>query len=182
MVTHDAPYHGWQPDYPDRIAVLRKLYATLPTLECKGLCSSSCQTRIDMSLAERARIEAIRGKPIPEWMRDERGLPCPLLHNHRCSVYSVRPMVCRIWGTAAHPKFRCPHGCQPDRWLTDVDVITLLMDSYEAGGQPSGLIRVEDVRQLIQRPEVAALLARLLAGDESVFPELSAVLDPLLDE
>lgn len=66
------PDQGWQPDYPQRLTQLRELYATLPKLDCKGLCSASCTTMIDMSLAERARIERVIGEQLPDWMRKQR--------------------------------------------------------------------------------------------------------------
>jgi Fe-S-cluster containining protein len=35
-----------------------------------------------------------------------------------CSIYSLRPMVCRLWGLVDHPFMRCLHGCVPERWVT----------------------------------------------------------------
>lgn len=34
----------------------------------------------------------------------------------KCTVYTVRPFICRLWGTT--PTLRCPEGCEPERWLT----------------------------------------------------------------
>ena len=44
---------------------------------------------------------------------------CPYLDlgTKRCTVHSVRPMICRLWGVSENMK--CPHGCKPEpRYLT----------------------------------------------------------------
>lgn len=62
-----------------------------------------------------------------EWKRVKRakgGTPrmrdpmrCPMLsHAGACTVYTVRPYICRLWG--ATKTLRCPEGCEPERWLT----------------------------------------------------------------
>lgn len=162
--AHPAPQ---QPTLREAILALRKLYASLPTLTCKGLCAHSCVTVIDMSHVERDRIERLIDQRLPETMRTTKGAPCPLLtpDGTRCGVHRVRPMICRMWGMSRNPEFRCPHGCEPDRWLTDVDVITLLMDSYEAGGPPGEGLSITEIRPLLQDPAIASLITRRIAGN-----------------
>lgn len=42
---------------------------------------------------------------------------CPFLENGRCTIYSERPAICRLWG--ASEALRCPYGCKPEEgWLT----------------------------------------------------------------
>ncbi len=106
-------------EYPvSRDAELDALYAELPALDCLGLCHGSCGP-ILMSPAESARL-AEHGTVIPlSWS-------CPALTMlRRCSVYEVRPLICRIW--ASVESMACPHGCRPDRWLTDVQARDLLV-------------------------------------------------------
>lgn len=44
-------------------------------------------------------------------------MTCPMLSpTGKCTVYTVRPFICRLWG--ATPTLQCPHGCKPERWLT----------------------------------------------------------------
>jgi Fe-S-cluster containining protein len=43
-------------------------------------------------------------------------LTCPLLQNARCSVYLIRPMICRLWGLVE--TMPCLWGCVPERYLT----------------------------------------------------------------
>lgn len=50
---------------------------------------------------------------------------CPsLTASGRCAVYSVRPMICRVWGLVR--EMACPWGCVPDRWLSGREVQRLL--------------------------------------------------------
>src|SRR2546429_6087610 len=35
-----------------------------------------------------------------------------MLRNGRCTVYEVRPMICRLWGMVEG--MQCPHGCVPE--------------------------------------------------------------------
>jgi hypothetical protein len=41
---------------------------------------------------------------------------CPLLRQGRCTVYAVRPLICRLWGVVE--SMPCPWGCRPERFLT----------------------------------------------------------------
>jgi Fe-S-cluster containining protein len=46
-----------------------------------------------------------------------RGGICPYLEDERCSVYEVRPLICRLWGVV--DSMPCLWGCQPEpRYLT----------------------------------------------------------------
>lgn len=90
---------------------LDRLYAELPTLNCQGKCAESCGP-IFMSRVEWERIiEAVGYEPVGQ---DD--LTCPLLtEDGRCSVYEIRPTICRLWGMVdAMP---CVFGCKPSRVL-----------------------------------------------------------------
>lgn len=63
--------------------------------------------------------------------RKAEGLDCPLLENERCSVYEVRPMICRLWGLVE--SMPCPWGCKPDRYLTHEEGLVLLDRVANAG-------------------------------------------------
>lgn len=99
-----------QPGDKLRRAELEALYAELPTIACQGKCAESCgpvpMGRIEWQSVCRAGGERKGGDD----------LICPYLENERCSVYSVRPFLCRLWGVVeAMP---CPWGCKPERMLT----------------------------------------------------------------
>lgn len=88
------------------------LYETLPKLDCKGLCQVCCGP-IAMTPAEFRRIVELTGI---EPTVDSDGV-CSLLKAGQCSVYEIRPTICRLWGVLETMK--CPHGCTPTpRFLT----------------------------------------------------------------
>lgn len=82
------------------------------------------------------------------------GYRCPALTEQgRCSVYEVRPMVCRTWGTnAAQP---CPHDCEINgEPLTPVQMLELINESLVVGGHPKyGPAELQQLRAAIADPE-----------------------------
>ena len=87
------------------VAALDRTYASLPVLDCKGLCQDSCTGPIPVSHPERNRVMKAGGQlPVARKL-------CDNLVEGACSVYRVRPLICRLWGTVEN--MACPHGCVP---------------------------------------------------------------------
>src|SRR5262245_17499782 len=86
-------------------------YAKIPKVACKGLCVGCCAPVGDcMTDFERDRItKAAKKRPNGKEDRDKMK-PCNMLIDGRCSVYAIRPAICRIWGV--DKKMPCPHGCE----------------------------------------------------------------------
>jgi hypothetical protein len=100
-------------------ATLRAVYSQLPKLECKGLCLEFCGP-VPTSPAERARIHKAAGRKLIT----EAEAVCPYLSEEgRCTIYAIRPLMCRIWGMAEG--MECPHGCKPDRPLPREEALKL---------------------------------------------------------
>ena len=92
---------------------LDALYAEMPTLDCQGKCAESCGP-ILMSRVEWGRIiEQVGTEPRAT------SLDCPMLDGERCSVYAIRPTICRLWGMVE--SMPCPWGCEPSRLLSDAE-------------------------------------------------------------
>jgi Fe-S-cluster containining protein len=109
---------------------LDALYAELPRIDCVGLCRDTCGP-IDMSRAERQRI-ARAGVDIPAGSLIT--YDCPALTMlGQCSVYKIRPLICRIWGLTK--RLHCNYGCRPSRWLTEPEAYTLIARAYDISGQ-----------------------------------------------
>lgn len=160
-----------EPDFPERVKQLRALYDTLPKLKCKGLCANGCRTRIDMSATEWSRLNIL--VEAPTWMRRVEGRVCPVLQRGKhCGAYGVRPMICRLWGLTQNPGLRCHHGCEPERWLTDVEALEFLFRSFEIGGAPDGVGPgdLDKAREMMRDPGVASTLALFLAGQSDRRP------------
>src|ERR1035437_9443162 len=100
---------------------LEEVYAGIPKIpDCTGACVDSCGPII-MFKGEWDRVKrSARRTP-----RAKQGaIVCPLLSSTGgCTVYSVRPFICPLWGTT--PQLACPQGCQPERWLTTAEVKVL---------------------------------------------------------
>lgn len=103
------------------VSQLDQLYATLPQIKCKKKCQNVCGL-IEMSSLEYQRIINRTGRE----MDYGNELTCPLLDRGKglCKVHDIRPIICRLWGLIDDPRMRCPHGCQPERWLTTTDAQT----------------------------------------------------------
>ena len=157
----------------EAIEHLEALYASLPALVCRGLCAHSCSRHVDASTAERTRIAAAGvdlDAPTPDGA-------CPALSRAMvatgiCTVHPIRPMVCRLWGTAA--SMPCPHGCTPDGGLLDdATAIGMLAASLEIGGHRDAGLR-ELLAACMADPEAGALMSARLRGHRAVEPALAA--------
>lgn len=127
------------------IAKLRALWASIPGVQCKGLCVDEC-THVPIAPIEAyyliekydAKIQPSRHAG-PEVMIPTLGADhtrCQFLTvDDRCSIYDDRPQVCRQYG---HPvlTLACKHGCTQDRPLTFLESTMLTaaaMDMLEPG-------------------------------------------------
>jgi Fe-S-cluster containining protein len=139
-------------------ARLDALYAQLPALDCTGDCWVSCGP-IDMTWREQARIrehgvKIPRADPLASIEAALAGRDaefCPALtRQHRCAVYDVRPLICRLWGLTE--SMRCPFGCQPrPRRLTDAEANALLTESMAIGGhEVTGTRSFDEIMQAAQ--------------------------------
>lgn len=103
-------------------------YALVPKIECKGLCWQQC-TITAANADERTRMTAAGG----EGRKSRRDpLRCRYLsRNNRCTVYAVRPLLCRLYGVSVG--LECPHGCKPERLLTREEASRLIRALYPQG-------------------------------------------------
>jgi len=96
-------------------------------VDCKGLCSDSCGP-VPASSLERRLIAQRRGP-----LGSQGNLCCSmLLPNGMCGVYSIRPLICRVWGAAEG--LPCTHGCKPERVLTVDEVKELVAEVNALSG------------------------------------------------
>jgi hypothetical protein len=108
---------------------LRELWAKIPPVkDCKGLCANSCGP-IECSSEERRLIEERTGRPLEA---RPPGLTCSMLKNGRCTVYSIRPVICRLWG--AVESMPCPQGCRPERMLSDREGLEIMVAAMRLAG------------------------------------------------
>jgi Fe-S-cluster containining protein len=151
---------------PRRVAAkLDALYAQLPQLDCQGLCADSCGP-IPAGRSEGERMERVSGRrleaPPVRTVIDgtmEVCHECSMMDDGRCSVYAIRPMICRLWGIAEN--LACPYGCIPDGGhLTTAEGYAFLTEAFELAGWPPGWEDVarHELVELAKQPEARRLL------------------------
>jgi Fe-S-cluster containining protein len=97
---------------------------SLPRLDCQRKCQASCGP-IRATQREREHILRTHGRMLGV---DHTGRRCRLLTEAGdCAVYADRPMICRLFGMVK--SMRCPHGCEPTRWLTDEEGFAYLAEA-----------------------------------------------------
>jgi len=89
-------------------AKVETIWNRIPNVKCKGLCGQSCGP-IMMSDVEEAIIRDKLGF-LPDFL--PLSLTCPMYELGGCSIYKIRPAICRLYGCVS--QMCCPHGCQPD--------------------------------------------------------------------
>ena len=124
-----------------RLAEIDQLLESVPKFECKAGCADCCGL-IAVSKLELKRIVARTGIK-PEMLKTSFRLKqlkktgcldCPLLDSqNKCSVYDIRPAICRVYGASDHVRLQCPHGLKPEKPLT-VEETNSLMDRVMALG------------------------------------------------
>lgn len=145
-----------RPTVDEAYASIDELYAGLPPLECKGLCADSC-TVIDASELERRRLRERGielGPPSDRWTLERlKGLiaagrtpRCPALSPlGTCSVYEIRPLICRVFGMVLDPRtgegMMCEHGCIPDGTITPAQLFRAILQLDELSKQVTGISR-----------------------------------------
>lgn len=164
---------------PTRLnARLDALYEKLPRLDCQGLCSDSCGP-IEMSVAERQRIERTGVKMIPyDQMMATSCWVCPALSPlGLCTVYEIRPMLCRLWGIVE--SMPCPYDCVPEGGhLSDKVGFGLLAESLQVGGAPPGRAGIDRkiVEAIFENPQVRDSFREFVTeGMEAERGRLSAI-------
>jgi uncharacterized protein len=159
--------------YHAAVAALEALYATLPTIACKGLCAIACGPIVLTDVEARRLQVTTHRKPrtIPVTAIDAAGNTMRercvyLTPTDRCSAYAVRPLICRAWGLVK--MLSCMHGCGPDRWISTLDLARLGQAVERIGGGrvlrtiPEGLGHEADAKtwEMLEPRRSAAAIER----------------------
>lgn len=133
-------------------AALKAIYDRIPEIpDCDGRCWTSCGA-IDMSDRERQRIRqaGYRITPVNLARAMEETFYCEALtSDRRCAVYTMRPLVCRLWGAAEG--LRCPYGCVPaGGYLKDDDAYRMIVEAARVGGHAVMLPDTPALRAVMQ--------------------------------
>lgn len=122
----------------EAVQQIEAVYARLPQIACRGLCHGSCGPIVMQKLEMERMIQSVGFVPA------QKSVHCPMLTPAgRCMAYQERPMICRLWGLTK--KMRCPFGCQPTRWLTDIESGAFLREIERVAGAVTGFDGALDV-------------------------------------
>lgn len=179
------------------VAALEEIYGGLPSIDCQGYCFNSCGP-ISMSSVERERIRQEHGVEIQHfttdrsqaWAADRRelngeSLLCNALDTfHRCSVYDVRPFICRVWGVG-RGELACPNGCtMTGRRLKYGEIMRLLWRTFRIGGLDDGMNEtdmIDGAEEVMADPEVETLLIRYTNGERHLQAEIQQAMNRAMD-
>lgn len=99
------------------------VWADVPEIACKGLCQDSCgpigasPVEIRLLRDRGIELENVVDALFNVAIAKQEPQDCPALVDGQCSVYEVRPTICRLWGVAE--EMPCPYGCVPEGGLID---------------------------------------------------------------
>jgi Fe-S-cluster containining protein len=95
---------------------IEDIYNLLPDVGCPGGCVECCR---NFGVPSRTKVEDER---IREYLRTHgmelkqaMGITCPYVSEKGCTIYPVRPLTCRLYGTS--PNYLCKMGVRPLRLL-----------------------------------------------------------------
>lgn len=124
-----------------KLAKIDALLSAIPTFKCKEGCSDCCGP-VQLSRLEYMRCIQASGRTaehVKEQMQKDlqQGIyACPLLDTvtRKCSVYTVRPAICRLFGVVKG-ELLCPHGYAPESHslLSDEQAQKILRKVEELG-------------------------------------------------
>ena len=104
---------------------IEDLYGLIPDFQCTEGCHACCQ---DFGVPSRTPVE---DKRIKTFLKENsiqlgkaRGNTCPYLVETGCSIYPVRPFICRLYGTS--PSYRCKMDVYPLRLLHEDEEAEIL--------------------------------------------------------
>lgn len=123
-----------------KLKLIDAQYAKIPTFKCVDGCTACCGPIVTSRL-EYKRMLSAAGRTekdvSQEALRNIKNgcCDCPFIDKakQRCSIYEVRPAICRLFGAVDHETLKCPYGARPDVLLTDVESGQILKTISELG-------------------------------------------------
>lgn len=96
---------------PQRLRI-EDLYSLIPALECPDGCIACCRrfgvpSQTPVETVHINRFLQSRGRK----RKQARGTTCPYVSSKGCTIYPVRPFICRLYGVS--PNYPCREGVRP---------------------------------------------------------------------
>lgn len=114
---------------------MKRLWRTVPHVQCKGLCQAAC-TNVPLPPIEAYYlIQKHNATIVPAGHGSDLRMimptlgvngPCQFLKAGKCSIYEDRPLVCREYGHDVLT-LQCEHGCTASVPLTEELALSLMV-------------------------------------------------------
>jgi len=128
---------------------LERVYRQIPKSKCKPTCGKCCGI-LYPSMAELRNIQEwcqIHNKPYRDFTMVV-GEDCPYLSIEKnCSIYPVRPFLCRILGVSEDKRLQCPN-CVPEKILNVTNSHYLYTQIY--GGRKERRRDLKHIKELVR--------------------------------
>jgi hypothetical protein len=122
----------------ERLVQLDRAYVSIPPVPCRPGCSDCCgpimMTRLEWDRIAQRIGHAPEGDTHAMLAVAHATGDCSLLVDGRCSVYDIRPMVCRLYATGP-AGLVCPHECKSERRLSNADGHVLMAKAHRIGAR-----------------------------------------------
>jgi len=121
-----------------RLATIDFLLKDVPAFTCKDGCADCCGPVV-MTRLEMRRIVERTGKTEKELdfvtVLESQDQVCPLLDRvtRKCTVYDIRPAICKVFGASDARHLSCPHGCSPVERLSAFDTEEIIQEVEQLG-------------------------------------------------
>jgi uncharacterized protein len=100
----------------------------MPT--CKKNCDACCQyspRAANIEIDRLKRILPMKNIPYCEY----KTVPCPYYKDGGCSIYDVRPLVCRLYGVTSSPNLTCVKGYSIEHTLSEAEALKFRDEVYD---------------------------------------------------
>ncbi len=142
-----------------KIDKLKKIWSKIPEIDCKKECGALCKVNhafafdIDnLVLEDQLGNNFVKMPDIHDVL--ENGIEhkfhknssccnCPYFSNGLCSIYEIRPTICRLYGTMGE----CPYGCKPkkgSKYMTKEELLEVIADLRKIDPDDQSIIFFEE--------------------------------------
>ena len=109
---------------------LRYWYSKIPDFNCVRRCTACCGPHPWADVENRVIAKWLEKRGRKAKFNGAMFDSCLYIEDHQCSIYEVRPVMCRLFGVVDSPKLMCPHRSAKDR-ISDEEAREMLREIFE---------------------------------------------------
>lgn len=95
---------------------LEQIYSQIPNIDCKEGCSDCCGPALQFPIENQNIKRYLFNRN--QLAKVHKTIDCPYLKDNKCTIYPVRPIICRLFGVVLHLRLTCRHVV-PSKLLTN---------------------------------------------------------------